>query len=212
MEERLKHLRAVKGGGSVPPWYMQQLRAAEAEGRVEVLCGEVETCAQLQDSVEVKLLGEHRRYHHVILACGHQPNCEALPVFSELQRSCPVPIIGGLPQLTKELQWGSHEQLYVVGAVGALQIGPDAGNLMGCRRAAETLTQNLGLRLWQRCGKQGSGSNSIRGNRFAALDDSDSESEDDETTDVESSGSPVGCEPDTVPTQSQSSSSDSCDD
>jgi len=183
-EERLTHLRATKGGGSVPNWYMEQLKASQAAGDIEVICGEAEVCSVNGASVEVKLAGRCQHFDQVIFACGHKPDITALPLTRELQAQWPIPTVVGLPVLSKDLQWGTHEQLFVVGALSGLQIGPDAANLMGCRRAAEVVAQSLGLRLWQRFSKPSDGSISICGNRYAALGYSEDD-DDDDTTDVE---------------------------
>ena len=42
-----------------------------------------------------------------------------------------------------DLQWGD-ERFAVVGAFALLQMGPDAGNLSGCRRCAERLADAFG--------------------------------------------------------------------
>lgn len=183
-EERLMHLRATKGGGSVPPFYMEDVRASEAAGQLEVVCGEAEVGAADAEGLAVKLAGRWRRFDRVVLACGHRPDCAALPLLRELQAQWPVPVVGGLPMLSKDLQWGPHAQLFLVGALAALQVGPDAANLMGCRRAALVVAKVLGLRLWQRSFQPKDGSVSICGNRYAVL--SDSEDDDDETTVAES--------------------------
>lgn len=185
-EARLALLRATKGGGSVPPRYMQELRAMEATGKVQVVCGEAEVGSADEEGVGVKLAGQWRRFDRVVLACGHRPDCAKLPLVRELQAQWPVAVVGGLPVLSKDLQWGGCEQLFVVGALAALQVGPDAANLMGCRRAAQVVAQSLGLRLWQRSLRPRDGSLTICGNRYAAFEDSE---DDEKSTDAETPGS-----------------------
>jgi hypothetical protein len=54
----------------------------------------------------------------------------------------PIPIINGLPLLTKHLRWGDRE-LYVMGGLAALQIGPTARNLSGARMASDKIVDAL---------------------------------------------------------------------
>ncbi|CAK0880514.1 unnamed protein product [Prorocentrum cordatum] len=58
---RLAKIRATRGGGSVPPSYMEQLRAAEAAGQLRVVLGEVEACSFEGGVVETTLRGEDQR-------------------------------------------------------------------------------------------------------------------------------------------------------
>jgi len=201
LDARLASLRATKGGGSVPPRYMQELGAAEAAGRVEVVYGEAEVGGVNEEGVRIRLAGRWRHFDRVVFACGHRPDCLAFPLVRELQAQWPVQVVGGLPVLSKDQQWGSCRQLYVVGALAALQVGPDAANLMGCRRAAHVVAQSLDLRLWQRSVRPKDGSISVCGNRYAALEDSE---DDDQSTDAESTGGEPSTDTD------RASSSDVC--
>mmetsp|Transcript_86852 Transcript_86852/g.221230 ORF Transcript_86852/g.221230 Transcript_86852/m.221230 type:complete len:119 (-) Transcript_86852:69-425(-) len=88
---------------------------------------------------------------------------------------------GGLPVLTQDLQWGSLTKLFVIGALAALQVGPDAGNLMGLRRAAHVVAITLDLRCWLK--DTGSVVGNIRGNQYSALAALSDLDTDDDTTD-----------------------------
>jgi len=119
--------------------------------------------------------GEVFSFDRIVNACGHIPNCTLLPLVKDLLEQSEEEIVGGLPTLSQDLQWGNHKQLFVVGALAALQVGPDAGNLMGIRRAAQVITNNLGRREWLRDTTTVLGN--VRGNRYAAFADSESESD-----------------------------------
>lgn len=195
VEGRLAQIRATRGGGSVPPSYMEQLRASEAAGHLTVLHGEVEACNFEGGVVEAAIRGEEgaRQFDRVVLACGHRPGCLDLPLLADLCRRWPTPIQGGLPVLSEDLQWGDMAQLFVVGALAGLQVGPDAANLMGCRRAAQVVAQALGLRSWLRKAAPASRSITVCGNRYLAFQ---SESEDGEgastDADADESDAPTG--------------------
>ncbi|CAJ1339093.1 unnamed protein product [Effrenium voratum] len=184
LEDRLKHIKVSRGGGSVPPMYMTDLRKAEARGKVELRCEEVQFQAVLPDAarpVQVLIGTEVRHFDLVLNACGHCPDCRNLPLISELLTDFPVDVVGGFPVVSQDLQWGSLSQLFVMGALASLQVGPDAGNLMGLRRAAHIVANVLGLRDWLK--DTASVLGNVRGNRYAALGAPDSDSESDRSSD-----------------------------
>ena len=121
--------------------------------------------------------------HRIVLGTGSPPNCLALPLVEALHRTWPVDVVCGLPVIGQDLRWRPHVPLYVVGSLAALRIGPDAQNLMGARKAAEIVAQNLGVynELEDAGGKQ-----NVFTNSFAALLD-DSDSDDDSGSDSSSS-------------------------
>jgi len=175
LEERLKHIREARGGGSVPPMYMKSIREAEADGRLTYKCEAVRLVSILEDCVEVMIGDEVQRFDLIVNACGHRPDCAQLPLVGELLKAAPVEVVGGFPTLSQDLQWGDFKQFFVIGALASLQVGPDAGNLMGLRRAAKIVADALDLRSWLRDTKTVVGN--VRGNRFDALGvDSDSDS------------------------------------
>jgi hypothetical protein len=160
---------------------MEQIKAAGA-GNIELISGEAEVgTVDSKGGIDITLAGRVRRFDHVVFATGHQPDCMALPLLQELQKNWPLEMIGGLPILSEDLQWHPHKQLFIIGALAGMQIGPDAANLMGCRRAAQVVCKALGLRLWLKTARP-KNSISICGNRYSALGDSDEES----TTDSDS--------------------------
>ncbi|KAL3921503.1 MAG: hypothetical protein SGARI_006665 [Bacillariaceae sp.] len=182
MSERKQALRDARRGGSVPPIYMQQIRQAEGKGILKCIVGDIE-CDSQNDADEGKT-GEPQddtpissfAVKDIVVACGVSPDCEKEgSLTSMIQSKWPTKIESGLPCVTQDLRWKEDVDLFVVGSMGALNIGPDAGNLMGIRRAAQIVANALGCRSWLR--------ESVLANAFQALDwsDSDSDSEDDES-------------------------------
>jgi hypothetical protein len=195
MSERKKALRDARRGGSVPPIYMKQVRKAEEDGMLLRLVGDVE-CAHVDSDSSMspgqKLVCVHHlpdrelgkdvdcmseyRVKGMIIACGVAPDCrKSGSLTSIIQSKWPTKIESGLPCVTQDLRWKEGMDLFVVGAMGALNIGPDAGNLMGIRRAAQIMANALGCRSWLR--------ESVLVNSFEALgwsSDEDSSEDDDE--------------------------------
>merc|ERR1712151_1124949 len=112
------------------------------------MVSEVRINEVLDNGVNVELDGRIERFDLIVSACGHRPDCARLPLLQALLKDSPTEITGGLPHLSQDLQWGVHKQLFVIGSLATLQVGPDAGNLMGIRRAAQILTSTLGFRDW----------------------------------------------------------------
>ena len=55
------------------------------------------------------------------------------------------PLHDGLPELTPSLRWDEHTELWVAGALAALQLGPDAFNLAGAGLSAARIVSEWGL-------------------------------------------------------------------
>lgn len=199
MESRKQSLRQARRGGSVPPMYMKQILKAERDGRLLCFVGDIDAASNDKfqtTTVRVRHCKSTRRktdsptslkasdkvtthqVKEIILACGVQPECEKPEsLTSIIQSKWPTRIESGLPCVTQDLRWKEGMDLFVVGALGSLNIGPDAGNLMGIRRAAQIAANALGSRSWLR--------ESVLANPFEALDWSDSS--DDENEDDDSS-------------------------
>merc|ERR1719174_562615 len=180
LENRLEMIKQTRGGGSVPPFYMEQVLHAESNGSLKIKVCEVQVRNVLEDGVEVEIDGCIERFDLVVSACGHRPDCTQLPLVQDLLENSATQITGGLPHLSEDLQLGVHKQLFVIGSLASLQVGPDAGNLMGIRRAAQILASTMGLRDWL-CEDSQINERSlqcnIRGNTFGLLQDDDEESE-----------------------------------
>jgi hypothetical protein len=179
VSERLAQLRESRGGGSVPPIYMAELRKWERQGRIECVVGSIDSAAaQSQASgdarVQVTIESQKYRVDAIVLACGNQPDCLAHSLLlRRIQEQWPVPMQGGFPCVTEDLRWSAAcSGLYVVGGLASLNVGPDASNLMGIRRAASIVSYHaLACRSWLR-----EAQSPVLANRFHALW-SDSESE-----------------------------------
>lgn len=174
VENRLAKLKEARDGGSVPPIYMKQL--ADYKETLVRWVGDIEYEALplSNEKVGIRFKDVLYEFDRVILACGVQPDLRQHPLLSKFLERWPIPNHGGFPVLSQDIQWDeiNHPNIFVVGAMAALQVGPDAGNLMGIRRAATLVANALNCRSWLR-------QKAIISNPFDALfhDDSDTESE-----------------------------------
>jgi hypothetical protein len=196
VQERLRLLKESRDGGSVPPIYMNDIRKWERSGMLKVVVGDaqydrsidvamlpaaggVSTSSTNSSSVQVWIQGEPQIFDAIVLACGVQPDCARSALINNITEKWPIDIIGGFPSITEDLKW-TTDNLFVVGGMGSLNIGPDAGNLMGMKRAAQVVANSLDCRCWMReC--------DVLSNRFEAFlsDEETTESEAESTSSLE---------------------------
>ena len=180
LEDRAAFIRRVKGGGSVPPWYRRQLAASG----VEHVVGSVAAAGAGERAVSVALeLGGGARVDmdvdHIVLGTGSAADCLALPLLADLHERHPTEIFGGLPAVGRDLRWAAGLPVFVVGGLAALELGPDASNLMGARRAAEIVAQHLGA--YDEL--ESADKYNVHTNLYAALEFDEDSSEEDEDED-----------------------------
>ena len=110
-------------------------------------CGEACDCAApAEESGPIRLGFRHGgaiSADRVVLATGSALDLRSVPLLDLVATKFDLPVAGSLPDLDKELGWG-EEEFTVVGAFALLEMGPDAGNLTGCRRAAGVCADTLG--------------------------------------------------------------------
>ena len=174
--ERLAALKEVRGGGSVPPIYMNDVRKWQASGELSVLDGvEPEYLESTVDGKVVIGMGKDQMtFDFIILACGIKPDCTENQLVRSYKEKCPLKMVGGFPSVSVDLEWSKN--LFVVGALASLNVGPDSGNIMGARRAASIVANALECKAWLR----DSDSRGALSNRFDQLfwDEEDSSDSD----------------------------------
>jgi lysine/ornithine N-monooxygenase len=228
INERVAALKEARnGGGSVPPLYLEQVRHAEQRGSLKCVVGKFQyngadkshnVQAGFTVSVKCDEADENNgnvltfRVEEVIVACGMKPTCgtsecPSTSLISKIQSCWPVRCEGGLPCVTQDLRWKEGLDLFVVGALAALNGGPDAGNIMGMRRAAQFVANSLDCHNWLR--------ETALVNPFEAfMDDDDSSDSDDDKETKAGEDSPIlidkKCSGNSSSTDSESSSIRSC--
>jgi L-lysine 6-monooxygenase (NADPH-requiring) len=177
--DRLALLKGSRGGGSVPGLYMKELVQLERANRVARIVGNARHVG-IGDSHTTTIIefddGSNEHFDAIILACGVQPDCQSHPLCKKLLDRWPIEVVGGFPCVSEDLEWTKN--IFVIGGLGSLNIGPDAANLMGMRRGAQLIANALECRCWLR-------QSNVLKNPFEALmedtSDSGSESDDDES-------------------------------
>lgn len=202
LESKVAMLKEARGGGSVPPCYVRDVENLEKQGRLTRITGNatfyeseerlLEAMPNLQTTSSFKGRGdapllmsvetEIHRYDGIIVACGVRPDCQQNSVYASLLRQFDdAKQSHGFPLITEDLEW--MENVFIVGGMASLNLGPDAGNLMGMRRGATIVANSLRCHSWLR------ETGNLLSNRYGAFDDSssseeetDSESEDESET------------------------------
>lgn len=139
-QERWEMIQQARNGGSMTPAIAMQLRRAVHYGNLQL----DENCQILQ----VQWLGNHwlvkchngseYEYDRIWLSTGSKFDVTDEPLLSEILATYPIAIANGLPVLDDYLRWPGCE-LFIMGGLAALQIGPTARNLSGARMASEKI-------------------------------------------------------------------------
>lgn len=178
---RVKALKQARGGGTVPPLYMKITRDMEKKGLITRVTGDVDIISNgevpVPEDDRAPLIIQHNEtgklfeVSAIVCACGLQPDCLSNPLINNINKRWPIKMQDGFPLVTERCRW-NDTNLFVVGGVASLSVGPDAGNIMGISRAAETVANALDSKLWIR----DEDSNVLK-NPFDIFGESDTESE-----------------------------------
>ncbi|GAB4198698.1 MAG: FAD/NAD(P)-binding protein [Coleofasciculaceae cyanobacterium] len=141
---RWQMIQQARNGGSFTPAMMTQLRRAYHSGAISLheRCQIVE--AIWKDNYwQVRCHdGTEHQCDRIWIATGTKLDVTANSMLSEVLDGFPTAIVNGLPVLDTYLRWPRCE-LFVMGGLAALQIGPVARNLYGARMASDRIVPAL---------------------------------------------------------------------
>ena len=152
VEDRLAWIKSARGGATVPIEYLNDLAKGEKTGRIQrrvddVAAVEMGACQEGHcGTVRVSFLHGTAPItaDRILLATGSVLDAAKVPLLRNVVDRFNVPLMNGLPDVNTDMQWGG-EDFVVAGAMAMLQVGPDAGNLTGCRRCAERIANAVGV-------------------------------------------------------------------
>lgn len=143
-ERRWELIQLARNGGSMTPAMMLRLRRAHREGQLALY----ERC----QVVKAEWLGNCWRVgcdggevyecERIWLSTGTKFEVAAEPLLADVLDAYPTPMVNGLPVLDEHLRWPGCE-LFVMGGLAALQVGPVARNLYGARMGSERIVPAL---------------------------------------------------------------------
>jgi cation diffusion facilitator CzcD-associated flavoprotein CzcO len=142
--ERAEIVKNARNGGSLTPAIMNQLRSAEKTGKLSFSenCEVRQAIWQNHHWLVICHDGKQLEFDRLWLATGTQLHASMEPLLSELQATYPTEIIGGLPTLEDHLRW-PRSQVFIMGGLAALRVGPTARNLSGARMASQRIVPAL---------------------------------------------------------------------
>ena len=178
--DRAEYIQRKRGGGSVPPDYIDALTNAVRVGHLELAVKSVRGTTPTREGILVEFSDNSTFVaSQVVLGTGGTHDSLQLPLIAAIAARFRLPFRNGLPLVNEDLQW--QDGISVVGALAAGELGPDAGNLSGARRAAAICADSIGVFDHMQDG------GSILGNLFSVLA-SDSELEEEEIEVLEKAG------------------------
>jgi hypothetical protein len=145
-QQRWQAIATARNGGSLTPTIMAEIRRLVTDGRIQM----VDNC-EIQQARWRSIgsgwqltctLGQQLYCDRLWLSTGSTLGVEQHSLLKTVADQYPIPIVSGLPVLTNHLRWGDRE-LYVMGGLAALQIGPTARNLAGARMASDKIVDAL---------------------------------------------------------------------
>ena len=135
LRRRLDTARAARGGGSMPAWMCDRIRAKIDRGSVEHVVGEVCDVHRGATDLAVTIGGRVVRVDHCWLATGTTPDVRADAALSDVVDDH----VDGVPVVDTDLRVGGTA-LFVTGRLATIRLGPAAGNLWGARVAARRIS------------------------------------------------------------------------
>lgn len=139
-EQRVMMIQQARNGGSMTPAIATQLRRHKRYGNIQIdeNC-QVVQAEWLSQNWRVKCSdGSQYDCDYIWLSTGTKFDATTEPLLKDILAAYPIPIVKGLPVLDTCLRWPGCE-LFIMGGLAALQVGPTARNLSGARMACEKI-------------------------------------------------------------------------
>jgi hypothetical protein len=136
-QKRHQMILQARNGGSLTPAMMHQLRRAERQGNITLKSHCQIQAAHWQDNHWQLHCdnGEMIKGDRLWFATGTRFTIAAEPLLKKVSEQYPQATVQGLPILDQYLRWQGCD-LFLMGGLTALQIGPTARNISGARMAA----------------------------------------------------------------------------
>jgi hypothetical protein len=138
-QRRWQMIQDARNGGSFTPDMMLQLRRARRDKNLELVeqC-QIDRVRWLNHCWQVHCTdGDVFECDRIWYATGRGLDAVQHPLLQEVQALYPAEMVNGLPILDAHLRWPGYE-LFVMGGLAALQVGPVARNLRGAQIAVNS--------------------------------------------------------------------------
>ncbi|WP_421956977.1 SidA/IucD/PvdA family monooxygenase [Planktothrix agardhii] len=150
LQIRYSMIQQARNGGSMTPAMLTQLRRLEHDQRV-VFYEQCQVSKAQWNGDSWQIFCDHPAIHECIhhqnidriwLATGNQIDATNHPLLKNVLDIYPTEIVNGLPVVDEYLRWPCCE-LFVMGGLAALRVGPTARNLSGARMASDRIVRAL---------------------------------------------------------------------
>lgn len=147
---RWQMIQQARDGGSMTPLMLMQLKRLAREGQVVFH----EQCQVSQarwhtehwqvccDNWAVHECIQHQNIDRIWCATGHRLEAAEHPLLTDVLATYPLEIVKGLPVLDECSRWRDCE-LFMMGGLAALRVGPMARNLVGARAVSDRIVPAL---------------------------------------------------------------------
>lgn len=153
-ECRARFCQEQRRGGSIPPEILQELHQSQSQqGDAFQWKEEVQISSVKYDGGNYLSVflddGTESQHDMIWLATGSETHVDFYSALEDLRKVLPIREAQGLPILNKDLSWRAppelnepkwkataRERFWCMGALSALELGPDALNLIGARAGA----------------------------------------------------------------------------
>ncbi|BAZ84339.1 hypothetical protein NIES806_05250 [Dolichospermum compactum NIES-806] len=139
-QQRWKLIQEARNGGSMTPAIATQLRKEKHRRniRIDENC-QIVKAGWLSNNWQVECSdGNFYECDYIWLATGTKFDVTTEPLLQDILAAYPIQVVNGLPVLDTYLRWTGCE-LFIMGGLAALQVGPTARNLSGARMACEKI-------------------------------------------------------------------------
>ncbi|GAB4342054.1 MAG: FAD/NAD(P)-binding protein [Leptolyngbyaceae cyanobacterium] len=147
---RYQMIQQARNGGSMTPAMLTHLRRLERDGKITFYeqC-QVSQAQWLNNAWQICCTHSavndcirHQRIDRIWLATGSQLDATTHPLLQSVLHTHPLEVVKGLPVVDEYLRWRGCE-LFVMGGLAALRVGPTARNLSGARAISDRMVAAL---------------------------------------------------------------------
>lgn len=155
---RWQMIQQARNGGSMTPSMLTQLRRLQRDGKITFYeqC-QVSQAQWINNAWQICCTNStvHDCIHHQPIDCASHTHCERIwlatgsqldatthPLLQQVLNTHPTEIVNGLPVVDEYLRWQGCE-LFVMGGLAALRVGPTARNLSGARATSDRIVPAL---------------------------------------------------------------------
>ncbi len=143
-QKRREIVLSARDGGSMTPSVMTQLRREHHQGRLE-FHPECEVAQASWNGTKWQIVctdGMELTCDRLWLATGTRFDAKAEPLLHQVMLQYSQPLVNGFPILDEHLRWHGCE-LFIMGGLAALRVGPTARNISGARMASDRIVPAL---------------------------------------------------------------------